>query len=568
MRPTFALTLAALAGCDVDPASLLPMGQAGLPHTITLEVGAVYPGGTLDLTITGAPVGADLRMARTIDGAIAPGACPPQLGGECLDIAGALTVYDIADADAAGEVSLSVTLPSSLVPGSTMQFQVVALQGGVVTGSAPVERVVGDACEAWLPEDLADLDGDGDAELVYRLPITFTNQALDVSSPPLTATVDFRAALNSLSDFTNLDVNAVRVYLPACDGSFTEIRSQYIDALINLDRKAEHDSALGDSIGTLALLYETDGRFGTREVFPGNAQQTYHVYFGSRGVTGGTAPATAYPTDLIAGQTILENDELQAFFDPARGGLLADLNVPGSPTLTSQADSCCGNAMAFWQAPEGWVDPQDGPSTRLRVISRGPILAAVKAEGSRIADDGSLIWGSYSYESTYWTFSRTPVLYYATAQTATLDSTNNHLDDAADGFRPWESYQLALNAMPHEFAAGTIDAPWIQMTTDDWGIWIGMVHPATYLTELASPIISPTGARLEQYLAFYANDLIDYGGGTPQTFPTGSVWFDNVAFAIVPFADETAAPEHPVRPVLADALLTGIDAQIGAVEEL
>jgi len=77
---------------------------------------------------------------------------------------------------------------------------------------------------------------------------------------------------------------------------------------------------------------------------------------------------------------------------------------------------------------------------------------------------------------------------------------------------------------------------------------------------------SPTGAALNQYLAFYANDLVDYGGGTPQTFPSGSVWFDHIGFAIVPFADPTDAPEHPVRPALADALMVGIDAVVGAPE--
>jgi hypothetical protein len=567
MRPTLLASLLALGACDASPeASWLASLQASLPQAFTLDVSPMFPGGTITVTVTGAPVGADLRLARTVNGAIAPGPCPAVLGGECLDIAGSVVVTNIQDADPSGTSTFTIQLPGTLQAGSTVQFQVVALLGGVATGSAPIERTVGDACTQWLPPELADLDGSGDAELVYRLPITFTNQSLDLTAPPLTATVNFRAALTALGDNANLDVNAVRVYKPACDGTFVEVRSQYIDALTALDQKADHDSPLGDSIGTLALLYELDGDLGTEEVFPGDAEQTYYVYFGSRGVTGGTAPATAYPTDLVTAQTLLQNDELQAYFDPARGGMLADLNVPGSPTLTSQSDSCCGNSMAFWQAPEGWVDPQDAASTRLRVLARGPILSAVKAEGTRVADDGTLLWGSYSYEATYWTFSRTPVVYYSMWQQATADSTNNHIEDAADGFRPWESYQLALFSQPFQFAAGTLDDPWIQMTTDDWGVWIGMVHPATYLTELGAPIISPTGAALNQYLAFYANDLVDYGGGTPQTFPSGSVWFDHIGFAIVPFADPTDAPDHPVRPALADALMVGIDAVVGAPE--
>ena len=112
---------------------------------------------------------------------------------------------------------------------------------------------------------------------------------------------------------------------------------------------------------------------------------------------------------------------------------------------------------------------QDGASRRLRLLAPGPILAAVKAEGSRTADDGTTLWGAYDYESTYWTFSQTPALYYATWQQATTESVNNHLEDAADGFRPWESYQLGLHAAPHSFDAGDETAPWIEMTSDDWG---------------------------------------------------------------------------------------------------
>ena len=70
----------------------------------------------------------------------------------------------------------------------------------------------------------------------------------------------------------------------------------------------------------------------------------------------------------------------------------------------------------------------------------------------------------------------------------------------------------------------------------------------------------------EQYLAFYANDLFPYGGGTPQTIGDGEVWFDNIAFAIVPFADETGSPADAVRPAIPDGLLEGVWPQVGVAE--
>ena len=64
--------------------------------------------------------------------------------------------------------------------------------------------------------------------------------------------------LDGFGDFTNVDVQAIRVYRPACD-EHIEVRSQYVDALVDLHRKAEHDSPYGDSVGTVALFTRPTG---------------------------------------------------------------------------------------------------------------------------------------------------------------------------------------------------------------------------------------------------------------------------------------------------------------------
>ena len=76
-----------LVGCATDVATqLLPSARAALPQDMVLTVSSVYPGGVIDLTVTGVPAGADLRLAWAADGQITPGPCPALLGGECLDI--------------------------------------------------------------------------------------------------------------------------------------------------------------------------------------------------------------------------------------------------------------------------------------------------------------------------------------------------------------------------------------------------------------------------------------------------------------------------------------------------
>jgi hypothetical protein len=99
-------------GGDLLPADT----QAGppAPPDFSLAVGNLIAGTTNVVRITGAPPNATIRLARSTAG-LGAGPCPPQLGDRCLPIRGPATLLPITlQANAQGDVTATILLPSSL----------------------------------------------------------------------------------------------------------------------------------------------------------------------------------------------------------------------------------------------------------------------------------------------------------------------------------------------------------------------------------------------------------------------------------------------------------------------
>ncbi|HMV70195.1 MAG TPA: hypothetical protein PKA64_25360 [Myxococcota bacterium] len=151
LRP---LALALLAACTpagpadrFEPWETPADGPAGPPLPTTLQVSMpswVAAGHTLRLTASGATPGGMLYLVVS-DGALGPGACPPGLGGGCLDLTRGSGYRRIPfRADRRGVGTLSVNLPAT-TPARTWATQVVdAAAPGAST--AQLLQVVPDGC--------------------------------------------------------------------------------------------------------------------------------------------------------------------------------------------------------------------------------------------------------------------------------------------------------------------------------------------------------------------------------------------------------------------------------------
>lgn len=149
MRHLALLVPLALTACgsqpDADPpaAPWAADGQAGLPLTMDLVMtDPLVAGGPISIEVTGAAPRADLKLIRAKDGAIAPGGCPPVLGGACLDITSGTSGYVVTldlQANASGTATFTGTLPGTLPP-QQLAFQVV--DPVALTGSLPIQRTV------------------------------------------------------------------------------------------------------------------------------------------------------------------------------------------------------------------------------------------------------------------------------------------------------------------------------------------------------------------------------------------------------------------------------------------
>lgn len=390
----------------------------------------------------------------------------------------------------------------------------------------------------WWPGE--DLDGDGVGDLPYRVMVQLDGDG--EPRAPIALTVDFAARLADVGETAPIDLDSIRVVHQSCDAGFPAVPSQFADRIVALHGKIEHLSPVGDSIGTLAFEYDEDGDPDTAETLLSGQSAVFGVYFKPENGTV-VAPDPA-PTDLVADASGLRNSLTDATLDAAQGGMLVSLTHAGSGTLTSQTDSCCGNSM-FTYHPGGWVAPMDGPAD-LEVLESGPVLAVVRASGSRVADPGDGPVASYDYEVLWWMWARRPEVWHGVTHEATMPSLNAHIDDATDGFRPWESRHIELVSDPVDYDTDPAGA-WAAVTGLTHGWAVGAWAPPTWLTRTENPVVNTVhGGFLEEYLAILGNDLMASGVGTPIVVADGSRWFDNVGLVLLPYA----GPFADARPTL------------------
>ncbi len=346
------------------------------------------------------------------------------------------------------------------------------------------------------------------ADWPYRVIVDVTAAGYDVASPPVLLDVDFRAALDSLGDSTAFDSDGLRVVIQECSsGTMTELPSQFLDDQVGLlDKVASADPV--DEHGTVAFLLDQDGDPTSLDVVPAGTTVTIGLYFG------GSHAAPAYATDLVAGASAVANTMTTASFDDTRGGMLTTLTFDGSPSLESQADSCCGNSFfgGSWS-----MDPQDAAGT-LTTLFDGPVAAAIQATGER-SDSQS----GYSYAYTYLMFAGRPEVWSKVYGVTTEDSLLSHPGDITNGIRPYEARHDNISSG----ASFTTDADYADVSNGTWGMAFAWAQAPTYVI---------TVSNYDPYLIAVGNDYTPAGLGSPATIPAETAFFDNIVQIHLPHA--------------------------------
>jgi hypothetical protein len=154
------LTLLALVGCAPvaeHNATALADRAPAPPFAMELEASNFIAGATATLDVHGAPPGATVNFAYTLNG-LGAGPCVAVLGGACLDIRAPVIAFPVsAIADAAGNATLSFLIPPT-ANARYPAFQAVVL-GGFAQLSNPIGRLVGGPGIVLTPN--GDRDGDG-----------------------------------------------------------------------------------------------------------------------------------------------------------------------------------------------------------------------------------------------------------------------------------------------------------------------------------------------------------------------------------------------------------------------
>ena len=127
---------------------------------------------------------------------------------------------------------------------------------------------------------------------------------------------------------------------------------------------------------------------------------------------------------------------------------------------------------------------------------------------------------------------RRPELWHNTTQTTTMDSLNAHIDDAADGFRPWESRHVALASMGSITTEVDPEGLWATIeggySWQRWNLAIGLFTPPAHIRRVENPLMRLTGLTYPDYVAFFGNDHVEGPAGTNLTVPMGTPYFDHV----------------------------------------
>jgi hypothetical protein len=145
------------SGCTDAPANALPMAQAPPTATLVLATtGEATVGRDWGLQVTGANPG-DMVTIVAGNGGLGNGACPPFLGGACVDFTGGSLGYRViltGEADASGTWSTSLPFPGTVGNG-TYQLQAFVEAGAQSNESNAVEVDVSRDCrvDAAEPND-------------------------------------------------------------------------------------------------------------------------------------------------------------------------------------------------------------------------------------------------------------------------------------------------------------------------------------------------------------------------------------------------------------------------------
>ena len=355
------------------------------------------------------------------------------------------------------------------------------------------------------------VDAWADSSQPYRIPFTITGGTYSVEQPPVLLDVNFRDALDSLGDLSALNLDDIRIMSQDCSMGTPEIPSQYLDSWLGIMEKASDTDMVGNEEGALAFLFDLDGDYATKELLTSGAVHQWGVYFG------GGLSAPAYSTPLVASSSQISTGVSTVDFLASAGGMISSVTIGSSPSLMSQADSCCGNGpyISNWN-----VDPQDGVG-QLTLLESGPIFAAVEASGDR-GDSG----GAYAYSYVYWMFAHRPEVYSKVHQVTTSAMTVSHPGSWTSGLRPWESIQSNISSG----ATFSNDSTGLYGDTQgvDWGITWGYIEPPEY---------GAGGGAGDPYLVGGGNDW-GFSSGTPETIPQGVDFFDHIIQVVMPHEEQ------------------------------
>lgn len=413
------------------------------------------------------------------------------------------------------------------------------------------EDCSGDETDAWWGGD-ATSGGVPEARLGVEVdaPVTSLQApvAFDLSLPDLA----------SRAGFADVDPASLRLVPAGCfTVAPTVVPSQHVDGLRSLFAKEDHRDPVGDGAGAFVFLHDLDGDLLTPEALEAGTTARYWLYFDD--VDGASRSLPDFASDLVTSSTTLANSRFSASFDPLRGGLMSALTVDGGPSLASLADSCCGNGMFSLQDAQGWMTPRV-PVTP-EVVADGPILGAFYTEGAvtRLDPAGVAVSG-YQFEHLTFAFAGRPELWMSMWQQTTQDSVNAHLDDAALGFRPWESLHAKFSRENRTYHVDPANL-WGAFDGADSGVAVGYFAPPTFVLPVGAPPLRLDGTPFTQYFYLAGNDVVDLGAGTPITVPSGTTTFDHVGVVARPYAGGFAGSQDAFL-----ATLAGVTSRTSSVE--
>ncbi len=321
---------------------------------------------------------------------------------------------------------------------------------------------------------------------------------------------DWEAALGA-----DVDPGLLRAVLLDCALGVTELPAQWVPGVLGLaSGRAHRDAAVSE--GTLVALYDLDGDDDTYEAPAADLRIGVHLGADTRQALSGG--------DVEVGETFLANRATMARFDPVRGGLLSSLELEDTPSLTSQVDACCGNAVFGLQA-HGWVGPQHGPG-ELEILAEGPLFGALVASGERSVSDGQAEV-AFAYEHLYWLFARRPELHGSVHQIALVDFATEHGGDPRRGFRPWQSRQDHFaDADASRFAdpLGT----WAAVHDEELGLAVAYRSPPSHPWIVANPPWGELGPVYDN-LYLTGNDATADGAAS---IAQGTAYFDRVGLLV------------------------------------